>query len=172
LTEDARREVPPFGAESIRMARELGPAAIEVVKPRVLAQDDTALLALEALRAASREAYDLLPSELRARTYASALARNAFYNTWGLPGFQLSDTAEALIALGKDALPALRPLLRDQREAPLSGSKDATTSRMYANRVCDYAWVLISEILGRPYEYALDPAARDQSIASLLREPM
>jgi hypothetical protein len=38
---------------------------------------------------------------------------------------------------------------------------------MYANRICDYAWVLISEILGRPYVYAQDPAERDRQIAEL-----
>jgi hypothetical protein len=119
------------------------------------------------LRGAAPDAYRALSERDKALIYAEQLAGNAFFNSWGVPGYQLTDTSAALISTGRDGITALQPLLDDPREAPLSGSQDATTSAMYANRICDYAWVLISEILGRPYVYAQDPAERDRQIAEL-----
>jgi hypothetical protein len=40
-------------------------------------------------------------------------------------------------------------------------------SNVYGNRVRDYAWVLISEILGRRYRYLDSPQARDREIKKL-----
>ena len=106
----------------------------------------------------------------RADIYVDALKNSLFYNAWGLPGYQLTVTAHALIDLEEKATEALRPLLTDYRLAPLSGSEDATTSTMYGNRICDYAWVLICEIRGRPYEYLESPSERDQEIEKLRQD--
>jgi hypothetical protein len=111
--------------------------------------------------------YNLLPAEERAECYVDALLTNIFYNTWGLPGYQLSATSRALISLGEKAVAVLKPLLGDRRFAPHSGSKDATASNVYGNRVCDYAWVFISEIRHRPYAYSQSPAERDLAIDEL-----
>jgi hypothetical protein len=169
LREDARQAVPPFGAESIQMARELGPQAADLLLEEIDAHEETAFLALEALREADAAAYASLVASERARIYASELKNNLFYNAWGLPGYQLTSTAHALIELGDYAVTVLKPLLADKRPAPLSGSQDATTSSMYGNRVCDYAWVLISEIGNQRYVYFRDPAERDLAIEALRR---
>jgi hypothetical protein len=169
LREDTVRAVPPFGADSIKIARGLGSEATSLLLQEVKARGNTAFLALEALREADPVAYNALSVRERAEVYVDALKSSLFYNAWGLPGYQLTPTAKALINLGDDAVWVLEPLLRDQRPAPLSGSQDATTSSMYKNRICDYAWVLISEIEHRPYIYSQDPTERDRAIAVLLQ---
>jgi hypothetical protein len=170
LLEEAQIEVPPFGAESVEMARTYGPEATPLLLDLLHGDEKAAFLALEALRAADEKTYDSLDPQLRAKIYSRALAGNASYNAWGLPAYHLTDTAKAFIGVGQDAIPMLLPLLSDRREAMLEGSQDATTGKMYHNRVRDYAWVLMNEILGRPYTYARDPEDRDRSISNLLRE--
>ena len=170
LKQDAAEGVPPFGAPSVNMARQLGPKATSLLLPEINAAGDTAFLALEALREADTASYDALEKRERADIYVGALKGSVFFNAWGLPGYQLTPTAEALIALKDDAIPALRPLLSDEQLAPLEGSQDATTSTMYGNRLCDYAWVFINKIMDRPYVYAQDPAERDRAIQTLRDE--
>ena len=167
LREDTDQGVPPFGAESVQIARRLGPTAADLLVSEIRARGDTAFLALEAIREAATEAYESLPGRERAGIYVDALTSNVFYNAWGVPGYHLTETSRALIGLGENAVAALTPLLSDLRPAPLSGSEDATTSTMYRNRVCDYAWVLINEIRGRAYQYSQDPEERDRAIEEL-----
>jgi hypothetical protein len=163
LEADAEERVPPTGAESVRLARDLGPAAGDALAERARAGGWGALLALEALRAADPAAWTSLPPDEVARTYAEALATSRFFNAWGLPGYGLGDPARALLSLGPDAVAALAPLLDDLRPAPLEGSQDATTAAMYGNRVADYAWFLICTVRrGRDCEYPMDPAERDR----------
>ncbi|HBB87626.1 MAG TPA: hypothetical protein DC047_08440 [Blastocatellia bacterium] len=170
LHEDVAQAVPPFAADSITLARKMGSAAAPVLLEQINPQGEASFLALEALREAAPEVFHSLPSRLCADIYAEALRTGDFYNTWGVPGHQLTDTANAFIGLGETAVAVLRPLLDDKRDAPLSGSHEATTSKIYGNRLCDYAWVLISEIMGRPYVYSQDPAERDQAIQALRDE--
>src|SRR5262249_13392171 len=113
----------------------------------------TAFLGFEAFGESDTVSYNLIPDRERGRIYDRGLRHSIFYNAWGLPGYQFTNTAYALISLGEEAFAALKPLLDDQRPAPLSGSQDATTSAMYGNRICDYAWVLICEIRGQSYIY-------------------
>ena len=169
LQQDAVHNVPPFGAESVQIARELGPEVSDLLLKHIEAQGDTALLALEAWRVAVPDQYKKFSAQIKARIYVNALQKNQFYNTWGVPGYSLTETTYALIGLGDVAISALRPLLDDTRLAPLSGSQDATTSVMYGNRVCDYAWVLISEIKKRPYQYYQEVSKRDKQIEDLRR---
>ena len=167
LAEDSANEVPPFGALSVALALRMGAAATPHLRLHLEPSGATGFLALEALRYADAPEYALLPVSLRAAIHVNALRRHSFFNSWGLPGFQLTETSLAIIALGGGAVPSLAPLLLERRSAPLSGSEDATTSNTYANRVCDYAWVLISEILGRRYTYSKSPGARDREIGKL-----
>jgi hypothetical protein len=169
LMADAANQVPPFGAESIKLARQLGPAATSFLIAQVKARGEDDFLALEALREADMAAYNSLPGPLRAEIYSQALQNSTFFNAWGLPGYQLTPTSQALIALGKIALPSLLPLLADKRPAPLAGSRDATTSTIYGNRICDYAWVFLQEIRGESYSYSQDPVERNQEIEALQR---
>lgn len=167
LSDDAADETPPFGAQSVRLAQQMGREATPLLLQQLDADAATALLALEGLRESDPAAYGELPVAKRAAIHARALGKFTFFNTWGLPGVQVAATADALIALGNDAIRELAPLLDDERAAPSSGSQDATTSSAYGNRVCDYAWVLISEILGRRYRYSKSPRTRDREIAKL-----
>lgn len=170
LQQDATNAVPPFGAASIKIARQLGSVATSFLLEQIGGRGATAFLALEALRESDPGAYDSIPASERADIYASALQSNIFYNAWGVPGHQLTSTAYALISLGEVAIEALKPFLVDQRRAPLSGSKDATVSSIYHNRVCDYAWVFICEIRHQPYMYVQNPVERDRSIEALRQE--
>ena len=156
--------MPPESADSVERARALGAGAVPQLREEL--GGSNALLALEGIRAADPGAYDAIPAQERAAVYARALAGAQIFNAWGLPGFQLSDTARAVIALGPVAVDALRPLLEDERPAPLFGSQDATTATAYGNRVRDYAFVLIAEILGVAYDYPESPAERDREIAN------
>ena len=167
LQQDAARDIPPFGAESVSQARKLGPSATTLLVQHVQARGSDAFLALEALRVADPAGYARLPAAERAQVYASALQHNAFFNSWGQPGASLSETAHAFAALGDPAVAVLTPLLEDKRAAPSSGSQDATLSRMNGNRICDYAWVLISEARRASYAYLTSPADRDQDIAAM-----
>jgi len=174
LQQDAALDVPPFGAPSLELARKIGPPASTLLVERVQARGPDALLALEALRVADPAGYAAQPAAARAQVYAAALQRNAFFNTWGQPSGPLSETSRAFAALGEPAVAVLAPLLDDPRAAPSSGSQDATLSKLNGNRVCDYAWVLISEARHAPYGYLTSPADRDQDIAAMrasLRKP-
>lgn len=167
LQQDAARDVPPFAAESVQQARKLGAQASPLLVQHVQARGRDAMLALEALRGADPAGYAALPATERAEVYAAALQHNTFFNSWGQPGNKLSETAHAFAALGDAAVTALVPLLDDKRPAPSSGSQEATLSQMNGNRVCDYAWVLISEARHTEYGYLTSPADRDQDIAAL-----
>lgn len=169
LQQDAAQGMPAFGAESVRLARSLGNAATDLLLEQIHARGDTAFLALEALRVSDPPAYAAIPGVERAEIYAATLRTNIFYNTWGVPGYHLTETTRAFLDLKDDAIAQLLPLLADQRPAPLSGSQDATTSTMYQNRVCDYAWVFICEIRQLPYAYSRDPKEPDRSIEELRR---
>jgi hypothetical protein len=170
LQEDAQQDVPPSAAESITLARQMGAAAANVLLDQVNAPGKSRLLALEALREAVPGVYHSLPARQRAEIYAEALGRASFFNSWGVPGYQLTDASKALIDLGEDAVAVLTPLLDDSRDAPLSGSQAATTSLMYGNRIRDYAWVLIMEATHRKYSYPQDPLERDRLIEALRYE--
>jgi len=166
LDQDAANGAPPAGAASVRQSVALGQKATPLLRARATSKGPSALLALEALRGADPAAYAALPASERAAIYVEALRSSVYFNAWGAPGLRISDTAQALVALGEPAAAALRPLLGDQRPAPLSGSNSATYSSTYGNRVCDYAWVFLSEIDKRPYRFDPDPAERDKQIAA------
>jgi len=164
---EAAMGMPPETSESVERARELGAAVTPLLREELRRGGVHALLALEALRAADPEGYASILVAERAAIYADALRASQTFNAWGLPGFVLSDTARAVIALGREAVDELRPLLADERPAPMFGSQDATTSAAYGNRVRDYAFVLIAEMLGVPYEYDVSPMERDRQIEAL-----
>jgi hypothetical protein len=72
-----------------------------------------------------------------------------------------------LVDLGKKAIPRLKPLLDDSNEAPLFGSKSATTSKAYQYRRKDFAYRYTSLILGRRAPFRRDPGQRDKDIEQL-----
>lgn len=169
IAQDSADNVPPFSARAVQLARDLGAAATDLLRDHIRRGGPTAFIALEALRQSEPSAFEQIGRAERARIYADQLRESTFFNAWGLPGFKLTDTAMALIALGEEAVPVLAPLLDDNRPAPSEGSQDATVGAAYGNRVSDYAWVFISEITNKEYAYPKDVAARDGEIRSLSR---
>jgi hypothetical protein len=104
-----------------------------------------------------------------ARVYAYELANAASHNTWGLPGGPPSRAFRTLVGLGKDAaLPALLPLLDDQRALVYEGSQEPTLSAAFGYRVADLTATMVAALLGTSFPTReRDPAKRDAALASL-----
>lgn len=133
--------------------------------------DRSSYLVLLALRKQSPQVYRALPGTLKARVLCSALASQMSYNDWGvLDPVECRDglAARALLEVGLPALPELLPLLDSRRGAPLSGSLEASMSRGYRYRACDYAYRYVCLISGvPPMEFDINPDVRDVHIARL-----
>lgn len=99
--------------------------------------------------------------------YAEALAATEDGGPWGLPGHCQGPALEHLIQLGPAALPALRPLLGDERRVGYTGSVRATLGHVHAVRVKDLAAHAVTRILEASVAIALLPAQRDASIGRL-----
>jgi hypothetical protein len=136
-------------------------------------QDHSAYHVLFLLRRSFPEAYRNLPGAVKAPVLCDALSHLTFFNDWGYLAPDEShdgEAAQALLELGKAALPCLTPLLDESRAAPLFGSETATMSSVYKYRINDFAYRYISKILDRDPTFAADPQARDADIARLKTE--
>lgn len=119
------------------------------------------------------------PADLRpvlAPLYAEALGQTGnLTGRWQLQGNQwglLHDAGPGpvgthLLALGADAVAALRPLLDKDERVLYEGSRDATTGNMRRYRIKDIAAYYISRITGRPLAFHADPIERDRAINEL-----
>lgn len=107
-------------------------------------------------------------AEARAILYVSALERETNFARWGAPasgGILPGIYGQELIALGGTAAPHLRRLLADRRRAPVRGAGSADRENVLrGDRVCDYAWLFLAAILGKPVVYEDDPDLRDARI--------
>lgn len=106
--------------------------------------------------------------------YLYRLDTDTCYNAWGLhlyglDGYMGSGLGREAVALGEAMVPGLAARLDDRREGFIEGSEDATIASMYGWRVCDYAAIMLVEILGEDAGdlRSEDPAARDRRIAAL-----
>ncbi len=104
-----------------------------------------------------------------AKVYAAALAQGypGGGNAWGFPGQPPDGVGAHVAALGRDAVPALLPLLDDETPVPYEGSEEAMEAARYAFRVKDLAAHLLSAIAGVGIAVPEDPAARDAEIERL-----
>jgi hypothetical protein len=131
----------------------------------------TALLLLLALRREAPEAYAAVPSSARAETLAAALRERAVLNDFGFldeDGNSFDrEAARALLELGTDAVPALRPLLDDLQPGPLAGSEESTIAYMLGLRRADFAYNYLARILGYRPEFDPDPMIRDNHLAAM-----
>jgi hypothetical protein len=109
--------------------------------------------------------------EARAIVYTTSLAREGNFLRWGSispSGFLPGVYGAELLALGPVVATPLQRLLGDRRPAPVYGSREAeAVNRAQGDRVCDYAWVLLSAIFDRPLLYHEDPRRRDPQIREL-----
>lgn len=106
--------------------------------------------------------------------YLYRLGNDVCYNEWGIHiygenGHLGNGLAREAVALGDAMVPGLVGFLGDTREGFIEGSEDATIASIYGWRVCDYAAIILVEILGQdPGDLtSMDPAARDERIEEL-----
>lgn len=151
-----------------RLRPEHGPELRRIAEANV----EESLMALRVLdRLEPRERFD---AEARAILYVSALKREVNFARWGIlmeRGLFPGVYGHELLCLGRSAAPYLRGLLGDRRRAPVFGAGSADRENVRrGDRVCDYAWVLLAAILGRPVAYDADPERRDAAIRRFDRE--
>jgi hypothetical protein len=173
LADDSSRGVESFNSmafeEVLSRTDRAGTAArlSATIKP-----DRSALLGLLALRELSPPQYARMDAGVRIRVYYDALGTARFFNEWGMPHLKWGAAAEAVIAEGPAAEPALIRLLGDRREAPVWGSEIVAEQNRYRYRVCDYAWaLLLTERNGAVPSIPEDPGERDRLIAGTSRVP-
>ena len=151
--------------------RQLSPDDFAEVTASIEAQPDhTRYHLLFVLRRDAPEAYRAVPASTRASVLADALARQTVLNDFGLlapDGSHDGVAGAALVECGSAAIEPLRPLLDDRRLAPSHGSEDATMSRIYALRRCDYAYRYVALITGADAAFVTDIEERDRRIAAL-----
>jgi hypothetical protein len=58
-------------------------------------------------------------------------------------------------------------LLDSQRPALMYGSEESLLAEAYKCRVCDYAYMILCDVTGLPYQFSSTLEARDDKIASL-----
>jgi hypothetical protein len=107
--------------------------------------------------------------------YLYRLENDNCYNEWGIhmygeDGYLASGLAREAVALGDAMVPGLVGFLGGTREGFIEGSEDATIGSMYAWRVCDYAAIMLVEILGQDPSglRSMDAGVRDKRIAELI----
>jgi hypothetical protein len=127
--------------------------------------------ALMALRILARRApAERFSPAAKAILYWTAFQRETFFNRWGViskTGFIPAVYGDEMLSLGAAVAPYLQKSLRDPRRAPVFGGEDERTSRIQADRVCDYAWVMLATMFDRPLIYHADPRLRDPQIQEL-----
>jgi hypothetical protein len=170
LVEESQRPKARFDSTVYRQALQQGPSIVPKLVKSIKQPSYKNYLALEAVRELQPESWASIPASLRVAIYGDALKHAVIFNDWGLAGEYFDETARALMQLGEQAIPSLAVLLDDRRLAPCFGSEESTISKDYQNRVCDYAFVMISELMGQSIEYPFDPQSRDTLIGELKKK--
>lgn len=111
-------------------------------------QNAGGLLPLLLLRKLDNKAYTGVSAETRAKVLTDSLQASKNFNTWGVPGAYLEDASDAMIEAGRSAVPALKGMLGDTRQAPIFGSKERMVALQYKYRLCDYALFFLKRIEG------------------------
>jgi hypothetical protein len=124
-------------------------------------------LTLMAIAEMDQKALLQIPVETRLKVYSDALQKGGPHNDWGLAGEYLSGASLDLVRIGEKAIPSLIPFLDDTTAAGIWGSEEATINQQYQNRVCDFAYYLILQIMKRDEHYFESPKKRDVAIDSL-----
>lgn len=125
------------------------------------------------LKGHAPDEFKALPASVKASVLVSNLENVQYLNDWGyLDPKESYDgrAAQALIDVGKPALPMLRKLLADKREAPLFGTEEATMSHRFGYRRADYAYRYVMLILGREPAFSVELRERDRLISTLQNE--
>jgi hypothetical protein len=167
MEEDAARDVEPFNSPAFREVVSRKAEAGRELAPLVKNPNRSSFLALMALYKVSKDDYAKIAEETRVAILIDALGTSKYFNSWGMPHLYWEDAAKAIIESGHAALPGLRKLLSEKRDAPVWGSEEAGEYQKYKYRLCDYALGMILEIQGKKQEMPVTPEERDRLIASL-----
>lgn len=124
-------------------------------------------LSLMAIAEMDQKALLQIPVETRLKIYTDTLQKGGPHNDWGLAGEYLSGASLDLVRIGEKAIPSLIPFLDDTTAAGIWGSEEATINQQYQNRVCDFAYYLIQQIIRRDEPYFKTPEERDIAIDQL-----
>lgn len=142
---------------------------LPVLREIVYSNGEHALMALRVL--AKRAPGESFTPAAKAILYWTVFQRDDRFNRWGVitkAGFVPGVYGHELLAIGPAAAPYLQKSLRDTRRAPVfGGAEEERTSRLQADRVCDYAWIFLATIFDRPLAYHADPRLRDPQIQEL-----
>jgi hypothetical protein len=163
LAADSEKGREPFNSSAFAETVSRGEAAAGALVPTIT-PDRKSLLALLAVRRMNAGEYQKIDPAMRVSVLIDALRNSKYFNTWGMPHLKWGEAAEAIIAEGRAAEQPLRALLGDTREAPSWGSEYYNEYLRYKYRVRDYAWALLTSILGQKAEIPLNPADRDRLI--------
>lgn len=141
-------------------------AHVPILREIADANGEPALMAYRVLRRlAPAEAFS---DAARAILYVTAFERERNFLRWGaitkdglIPGVY----GDEMMSLGGEVVPFLRKSLANRRAAPVQGGEALErANRLRGDRVCDYAWVFLATLRGRPYTYPADAEVRDPEI--------
>lgn len=142
----------PRGAARARLEAATGATdALRTLCLDAARSQDTRLKACEALLTLGGTLADA-DKGAAAGVYAHAIAEGRTHTMWGLPSDMApNQSSRHIVALGRAALPALRPLLLSDRPLMIEGSEEPTIAKMYGYQVRDLAGALVAAILGTTY---------------------
>ena len=106
----------------------------------------------------------------RAKVLSAGLENVTFLNDFGVLEPEESffkSSSYALLELGEQVIPFLKPILKNDNSAPLFGSEESQISAMYEYRRKDYAAWLLSNILDQKWSFAPNPKRRDKFIEEI-----
>ena len=135
--------------------------------------DHTSYHLLLLMRQLDLPTYRSVGADIRARILCSTLQKCKLMNDWGvLDPESCYDgiAAMAILELGVNALPYLKPILDDERRALLFGSEEAGFAFDCGYERADFAFRYISLITRRPYVFNEDVTIRRHLIDGMKLE--
>jgi hypothetical protein len=170
LVAEAARGLPAMKSETLAAAELTDADRDAAVSYAEAHPDHTAYLVLIAMRRRDVAGYRGVRDATKAAILAAALANLTLFNDWGYldpAGSHDGEAAVALLELGPAAISKLRPLLSDERPAPLFGSEPATLSSSFNYRRKDFAYRYVCLMRGCEPAFDADPTVRDAAIERL-----
>ncbi len=157
LRSESLQGVESFNSRAIQKAREFqnDPDFKPLLLNRIKRPNRRNLLSLLALREIDNAAYRGMDNNLKAGILTDALKQASTFNDWARPDLYwnrpdnlLPTPVVAITELGPAAVPGLRALLIEKRNAPHWGSQENLPGGLEPYRVKDYALALLYRIEG------------------------
>lgn len=154
--------------ESTREYARIRDEHLPILREIVESNQEQAPMALRVL--AKRVPAESFSASVKAVIYWTAFQRDVYFNRWGVISggrFCVGVYGNDLLGLGRAVAPYLQKSLRDTRRALVFGGEEERNNRIQEDRVCDYAWLFLARIYGRPVTYSEDSRLRDAEIREL-----